>query len=379
MNKLNFIFDGNSFCYKAISVYSGISDKKLFQIDKERDNFMKVLITNFLSDLYKFSSVLGKVVVVSDSRSWRYSIYEDYKGNRVKPLDIHWDNYAIIVNEFYALLSKYNVIISNAKNAEGDDMIYGWVNKFKNLNENSVIMSTDRDLLQLLYHNDSSFSIMYDTRYDIIFGMAETYEKLTNIQQEKIVDIFDISEEEYSGDIDKDIKRVINDFLLKKGIKYKSVNLEEFIFTKILTGDDGDNIKSAYYIIKNNKKNGIGDKGAFDLYSIFKNYKFKINDLYDDSKLKVMSEIVYNNYANKKTKLEIQKTCSFEEVFNNMKLNLNLMMLNDKSIPTDILNNINNNIDKTFLNENVSYKDLKNIYSVVTEQNSNSINNFKLF
>ncbi len=370
MARVNLLFDGNGFAFKAISVYEGIDGKKLFNMDTEKISFLKLLTTNFIAEVYRFKQILGKVVVVADSRSWRYDYYSDYKSNRTKKEDIQWENYALLVNKFYSIIAKFGIIISKSNGAEGDDMIFGWVEHFKSLKDSTIILSSDRDMLQLLQHNDNHFTIMFDSRFNMLFMTKDTESKLPKTltqNQNEIVDIFSLYDDVVTQDLDDEIKNLLNS-MIKRGTTNNIVNVKNFLFNKILTGDSGDGVDSAYNIVKkdkngNDKKYGIGDKTAETICTQLMTYNFKLNDLYDEAKLNVISEIVYDKLTSKNTKMEVVKSCSKDDVKTNLNRNVKVLLLNENSIPVEILNGINENISKHNLNE-LSFKDFVKVNEI---------------
>lgn len=343
-NKLNILYDGNHYCFKCVSVYEGIDGKKLFQLEKERESFLRLLTYNFLSEIYKFKGVIDKIIFVRDSKSWRYNFYDEYKSNRELKPDINWDNFQIVVNEFYKILSDLNIIVSRVEEAEGDDMIFGWVNYFKNNNESCVILSSDRDLLQLLYHVNNNFCIQYDSRYSTIFGLDSFNTQITKERIDKIVDIFSISDDVYTSDIDSDIKKTIT-ALFKKGNKFISIDVNQFVLEKILKGDKGDTVPAAYSIVKNKKTYGIGDKSLGIICELLKNNNITLNKILDESAIDPTANIIYDFFSNKKSKVPIEKDCTLDDVIKNIKRNIKIMYLSDKTIPQDLLSRMNESIN----------------------------------
>lgn len=367
--KFNLIIDGNGFMHKCISLHDGISGKKMFFPEKETKKVEKILYTTFLSEINKFKPFIDKIVLVQDSRSWRYEFYEKYKGNRKVKEDIHWDNYVTVYTNFYKKLESSGVILSKIDSAEGDDLIYSWVNKFKIENEPTVILASDRDLLQLLGFNRNWFSILIDSRSETIFGTKTFYEKLDKKHEyDKIVSFFDISKPD-EDEIDDNLKATIKS-LLKKGYKFTPVDIDKFLFRKILEGDSGDNIKSAFHVLKNEKTYGIGEKSLDILTETFSKNSFSFNDFYDLKKINVISEVVYKYMK----KIDKQDLVTKEDVINNINLNLKLMVLNDKFIPQNLQDNMNSDIEFKYSNSNsFSFKLFDKIFNKEKEELYNSL------
>lgn len=96
------------------------------------------------------------------STAWRKSIYPEYKENRHKEKNEQYD----LIGEAYSvsqeLLQYLPGCVLAVENCEADDLIYALSKYFSFKNENIKILSTDRDLLQILnfYPQVSFFDIV---------------------------------------------------------------------------------------------------------------------------------------------------------------------------------------------------------------------------
>ena len=85
-----------------------------------------------------------------------------------------------------------------------------------------------------------------------------------------------------SADIN-DFITFLDDLILKS--KVKEVDPEESLFTKIVSGDSGDNIISVARIkagVYDDNANGIGESGAETIYKIYKELGKRNNSLEND-------------------------------------------------------------------------------------------------
>lgn len=353
-NKINMIYDGNNFCFKAISVYKGIGGKKLFRLKEEKDQFLKILATNFISEFNRFKEIINKVVVVVDSKSWRYNYYPDYKGKRKRDPNVNWENYTKLVHYFYGILHKYGVIVSRVDGAEGDDLIFAWSDFFFKHGQNSVILSMDRDITQNVRYENGKFVVVYDNTYSKLFAPKNFFNDVNSLPTQSVVkDIFSIndfvnSKEELSDDIRKIFKN-----LMKTKVLPTIVDVDEFIFKKILVGDKGDNIYSPYIIEKNNKKYGIGEKKSETIMSEYRasNGNFTTDDTIDKNSLMDLAEIIRVN-------MKLDRTLK-DEVYDGLKRNIKLMVLDGKQIPKQLLVDMNKNISKR-VDKNINFKHFYN-------------------
>lgn len=357
MNNTVLLYDGNNFCWKAVAVYDGIKGEKLFQIDKERNDFLKVLATNFVASYNRFKSITNRIVIVADSRSWRYGIYPEYKGKRKKPENINWENYAILVDEFYNILKSNGIIISKADAAEGDDLIFAWSKYFKSIGESSIILSMDRDLTQLVSNDNGVFIVQYDNTYKKLFALQSFINELDSKDNKSLItNMFSINDEVNNAKgIDREI---INNFnTLLKTVTITIVDLDQFIFKKILTGDKGDNIYSPYVKIKKKKKYGIGEKTSEKIMATYNAKKrFKIKDLFNNSQIKIISDLI-------RLSMKLDKTLE-SKVIKGINLNTDLMLLAENTIPKKILNNMTNSIKENLL-VSLNKSNLKNMNTLL--------------
>lgn len=342
-HKLNLLVDGNNFSWKALSVYDGIRGKKLFDINKERTEFLRILASNFKFMYLPFRNVLNKLIVTQDSKSWRYSIYADYKGNRTLDDSINWENYYILVKEFYTEIAKSGVIFSQVKGSEGDDLIYKWSKHLNLIGENCVIISSDRDLTQLAYFKENVFTVMYDKTYSKFFGTDAFFKSLDT--KESVLDIFNIVESLTSlNELESSLSEVFNSLLTSSAMNI--VDVDYFIFKKVLTGDKGDNVPSPLVVVKgkSQRKYGVGEKTAEKIIAEFGMRNFSMHLLFEDSFILKIAKMVIRYQK------QIETSELLNKVVSNIKLNIKLMYLADSVYSNTLTADIN-----TSINESKSY------------------------
>ena len=178
------------------------------------------------------------VVFCLEGRSFRKDIYPPYKRNRKVLLDamtqsekddndLFWEVYDDFCN---FLKTKTNVTVLQNSVVEADDLIARWIDKHPN--QKHVIISTDKDLNQLVNANVKQYN-----------GITE--ETITT-----------------DGVFDKKGNPVID----KKTKQEKKLpGIEWMLFEKAMRGDPSDNIFSAYPgVRKKGTKNKIGLIEAFE-------------------------------------------------------------------------------------------------------------------
>lgn len=109
-------------------------------------------------------------VACFDSRSWRKDVYADYKGDRNKdnsPIKIEERE---VINEVLAHLEEYlvtrtNVTVLSRDGIEADDFIARWVQLHDDPMFTHVIVSADKDFMQLIRPNVELFDPIRVTLY----------------------------------------------------------------------------------------------------------------------------------------------------------------------------------------------------------------------
>lgn len=179
------------------------------------------------------------VIFCLEGRSWRKDIYEPYKRNRKEAKqalsakeqeedELFWECYQDMVD---FIREKTNATTLQNPVAEADDLIARWVDLHPN--DNHVIISTDKDLNQLVAPNVK--------QYNGVMEQLVTHE----------------------GWFDANTNEPIVD---KKTREAKGApDIEWMLFEKAMRGDPSDNIFSAYPGVRTKgTKNKIGLKEAFE-------------------------------------------------------------------------------------------------------------------
>jgi len=172
-----------------------------------------------------------------EGRSWRKDYYPPYKRNRKETVDamssteqeenkVFWECY----DDFCDFIkTKTNATVLQNSQVEADDLIARWIDK--NPDKKCVIISTDKDLNQLVNQNVSQYN-----------GITEETMKIDGVFDKKGNPIID-----------------------KKTKQPKKLDEKEWmLFQKAMRGDPSDNIFSAYPGVRTKgTKNKIGLTEAF--------------------------------------------------------------------------------------------------------------------
>jgi len=181
---------------------------------------------------------IDHVVFCLEGRSWRKDVYEPYKKNRVvdamsvteaekEENEMFWDTYAKFTEY---LTTKTNCSILRHERAEADDMIARFVHLHPN--DTHYIISTDSDYVQLIAPN------------------VLQYNGVTN----ELITINGYFKDSGKPVLDKE-----------KNPKMLEGTPEYLLFKKIIRGDAGDNVFTAYPGVREKgSKNKVGIMEAFE-------------------------------------------------------------------------------------------------------------------
>jgi 5'-3' exonuclease len=139
--------------------------------------FIRKIATDLCSSL-KMLPIGGRLVFISDSRSWRKDVeIEDggYKSGRVKDENVDWTIFFDLMQSFGTHLEKMGFIFSRVEGAEGDDLLLYWSEKFNDIGESCIIISGDKDLHQLLSQAVSIFDPFKQTTITLESFIADRH------------------------------------------------------------------------------------------------------------------------------------------------------------------------------------------------------------
>lgn len=362
MNKYTLLVDGNYFLFKTLFISGKIKSKgELNFIDepeKDSDILLSKLSTDFSYEIRRFSPILENVVYCIDSSSWRKDFYPNsnesenassstYKGNRKKDKSIDWKKLYEIHDKFANSLKDLGITISRVDGSEADDLIFAWSSYLNMINRNAIIFSGDNDLLQLVCKNDSNESnTLYYNKFAKKLYTFENFEHWLNNSSEEM-DIFNMS----INSTDIGFKKVL------KGIKIQEIDVQEFIFKKILMGDSGDNVSPLYHHTKKSKD------GKIRTYSITNNKADKILKKYENEYGSI-SESTFFNSESISNICQIAKEIlkihdkTLDELIERYETNRSLMMLHSRALPPSIMDAMLESI------ENVKFEIISNLRNI---------------
>jgi 5'-3' exonuclease len=401
-DKYTVVFDGNHFLHKTLHVVNKIAAQEgrtfNFIDDPEADKNLLLwkLSLDYCSEIKKFSSILENVVYAIDSSSWRKEYFPEeeiekdptlkYKGTRKYKEDFNWNLLYKAHDEFAKGLSEKKVKIVKIQGSEADDIVFAWSTYLNSNGKNCLIISGDNDLLQLvnLDNSNGTNTLYYHKNRKKIYSYSGFSEWLS--KKDEGVDIFNqpISLVDNTKD---NLKAVLKYFEIEE------LNSEEFQFTKILVGDQGDNVKPLYSIervYRSGKK-----EGETWIKSLNSTESSKILSKFKETYHEDISESLFWNFDYIKKICSItKKICKLDHIpidqlIKNYEDNRNLMILNNRSIPPSIMEAMLSSVstlhkqtmDNSDINELRSYENVleKTTYSKETKSSQNTSGFFGSF
>jgi hypothetical protein len=268
------------------------------------------------------------------------------------------------VNNFTETLVNFGIKVSKAERSEGDDLIYAWSNYLFDSGKSSLILSTDKDLNQLIKCVNDIHIIQYSPVSNKLYVSKESNDIIKSIGKRKEVQMENLFDELFTISIENDpFEKFVN------GTDVEEVYPEEIRFSKIIGGDVSDNIYPVYFKRGDGsiKSKGLGPKTVKKIYDTFKGKlgcEFDYHIYSNDDVMKMLCNIIYE--IAKINDEEFTKRMLLE----NIKTNTRLVALTDESIPSDIIDNMMDSINEERIKKSV-------ILSKITRENIFAKSRFK--
>ena len=175
-----FLVDGSGYIFRAYHA--------LPPINRKSDGLQLNAVFGFCNMLWKLLRDMKAedkpthLAVVFDlsEKTFRTEMYPDYKAHRPDPPDDLKPQFGLIRQAVHA----FDLPCLEQKGFEADDLIATYVRHANEAGATSTIVSSDKDLMQLV--NDRV--VMYDTMKDKKIGRAEVIEKF-GVPPEKVIEV----------------------------------------------------------------------------------------------------------------------------------------------------------------------------------------------
>ena len=340
MKRFTLIIDGHNFFFRSLWSVFKQKDNKILDSQKDKDTFEKKLMVEFCQLMKNLNPIVNDVVFVKDSHSWRKDLLlqQEYKGNRKKSQDnINMVNFAESINNFTDTIVSMGVKVSQVDRCEGDDLISIWSDYLFEKGKSSLILSTDKDLTQLVKCVNDVHIIQYSPISNKLYVSAETQENVEECRK-KVITEENIFGEQFAISVESDAFEKFFD-----STEVEIVNPEFVRFTKIVGGDTSDNIFPVYYKKGDGetRSKGIGAKTVVKIYNAFKEKlgcEFDYHIYNDNDAMILLSNTIYDVAKIK------DEEFTRKMLIENIKTNVSLVSLTKESIPEDLVSNMTDNI-----------------------------------
>ena len=340
MKRFTLIIDGHNFFFRSLWSVFKQKDNKILDSQKDKDTFEKKLMVEFCQLMKNLNPIVNDVVFIKDSHSWRKDLLlqQEYKGNRKKSQDnINMVNFAEIINNFTETIVSMGVKVSQVDRCEGDDLISIWSDYLFEKGKSSLILSTDKDLTQLVKCVNDVHIIQYSPISNKLYVSAETQENVEECRK-KVITEENIFGEQFAISVESDAFEKFFD-----STEVEVVNPEFVRFTKIVGGDTSDNIFPVYYKKGDGetRSKGIGARTVAKIYNAFKEKlgcEFDYHIYSDKDAMILLSNTIYDVAKIK------DEEFTRKMLIENIKTNVSLVSLTKESIPEDLVSNMTDNI-----------------------------------
>ena len=172
------LIDGSAYIYRAFHAVPPLSRKS--------DGMQLNAVYGFCQILWKFLRTSQErpthlaVILDHPSRTFRHAMYSDYKANRPKPPDDLRLQFPLIRDAVRA----FNVALAEQDGFEADDLIATYAREACEAGASTTIVSSDKDLMQLINNNVT----MYDAMKDRRIGVGEVVEKF-GVPPDKVIEV----------------------------------------------------------------------------------------------------------------------------------------------------------------------------------------------
>lgn len=314
-SKLTLLVDGNWLLMSRLSVM-----QNRFASEEDLVKDLKIMMVKSINVMLRTFPSIDNVIFVADGGSWRNQIEIPqflqkegikYKGNREKDPSINWDIIFGAYEDFVALLKENGICVAKEKQVEGDDWCWYWSTKLNSQDTNVIIWSADKDLTQLVKINPDN--------------------KVFTICWNKNRMVTDCNDSDVKNDVmflfntDIATNESLYDGIASKSKKIVKIYPSDVVIDKIIRGDAGDNVMPILTKVKNTRTYKVTTKDI-DFCLDFTNPDF-------------IQSYLHQLMNSKSWKGKTDKP--FNDVYQHFIYNRQLVWLNNKSYPKEILDKMN--------------------------------------
>lgn len=235
MNKCTLIIDGNWLLMSRLGVMMGDFSRSLPKehLEKAKNDMIDFVAQSINKCINYWGPNIDNIMMVQDGGSWRKTLpkpklcQDEYKGNRIHDEEIAWNYIWDALGTICKNFSINNITCISEKNIEGDDWCWYWSKYLNHTGTNCIIWTSDADLKQLVQKDPSTnaWTVWFNDRSGLVVN-----ENCKHSDMDILLN-FDA--------IDPLLEHVCD---RANDVKY--INPDNIIMTKVICGDQGDNIKS---------------------------------------------------------------------------------------------------------------------------------------
>jgi len=239
-----------------------------------------------------------------------------------------------VIEDFCNAAKNKGVIISRVPGAEGDDLLWAWSRHLNNKGENCLIMSGDRDTVQLVYDGklgnepEKGWTVVWTNSWkNQTFFVPKGWKGV----QEDVFDMSASNDVTSVTSLSKDLFATVTEMPDPSSI----------VFSKILLGDDGDDVPAVWV---DGKKRLTPSKAQIVLEYVQK----KGYTLNDWPKLRSNEPLLLDLCGTiLRTMSAIDGTNERAAVLENLYRNEKLVYLDSSSLPPNLLRSIDRHMEES--------------------------------
>jgi 5'-3' exonuclease len=321
----NLIIDGNYIMHKNIFT--------LIKMNSLYGDFFRLMNNNISKYAQMFN--YDRVIIVSDSRrkSWRKRMLDKYKEHRTRDEDIDWQwIYKSYLEWKQQIHEEHGYVVFEADAVEGDDWISAILTSTWKQGDSNVVISSDKDLLQLIKWNDTQINIQIEDNAgkERVFFPTGYQIYLNSLDNEPNNDPFALN---LTYEWDGLLHKLHNDWITEE------INPKQLLLEKLVKGDKGDNIDSVYQkMTKTGKLMGIGEAGAT---KVWEKYVEDFDENYDPKSASFINRLA--ECVCLVNKLDFDTTG--DQIVKRLSQNRSLIELHHRHWPEDIKEKIVEQLD----------------------------------
>ena len=234
---LNLCVDGNFFTHSvlnAINFKPKQGEQPFLQRASQQNQFISILCSMYGGLLDGVRGINSRSILCVDSRSFRKDIEieenKGYKSGRIKNEDTDWKAFYDIYDRFSHAHDSIGGTTLRIATAEADDLILLSTRELMERGESCIIISSDRDLKQLVRSYKGEYCVQYSTAAAKLYVPHDFQDGATE-------SLFDLGNSSYDA---------IMSFAKKKGVPIERIDAQAEALCKMLVGDSGDDVPPVY-------------------------------------------------------------------------------------------------------------------------------------